>query len=185
MYLKLVLAIFLLTAPTISAAPQSSLPLGYAQCISTNECSWTNSNGNSHCVCDYCPSSDFSDPYLASFFTGANFQGSELKTYGTYGECIDLPTIWTSQLNSMKSNTKSGFQDICCVFTATQCDVTHAFTPAAASIAQLIGVYKDGVRSIVCSKWNGPSSTCASWVPVDPPNTLYLRDGEGDTLKES
>ena len=73
----------------------------------------------------------------------------------------------------MKSNTNPGFQDICCVFTAPQCDVTHAFAVAATTIAQLEGVFKDGVRSIVCSKWEDASSVCAPWVPADPPNTLY------------
>jgi hypothetical protein len=124
--------------------------------------------------------------YLASFFTGSNFQGSELKIYGIYAECIDLPSTWVPLLNSMKSNTNLEFEDVCCVFTAAQCDVTHAFTQAAVSIAQLEGLYKDGgTRSIVCSQWVDNSSTCAPWVPANPPNTLYVRDGKGEVVDKA
>ncbi|PMD66648.1 uncharacterized protein K444DRAFT_624137 [Hyaloscypha bicolor E] len=176
MYLKFALATILTTASPILAIPQSPWLLGYAQCLSLDECSWVYSNGNYHCVCDYCPTTDYNDPYLASFFTGSNFKGSELKTYGPYGECVNLPAVWTQQLNSMESNTNPA--DICCVFTATNCNIQHAFTTAAASIAQLIGDYKDGIRSLVCSRWVNEQSTCAPWVPSSPPNTLYVRETE-------
>ncbi|PMD36779.1 hypothetical protein L207DRAFT_89983 [Hyaloscypha variabilis F] len=62
MYLPLILATFLASAPIIFAMPQGSVPFGLAQCISTDECSWATNNGASHCICDYCPSSDFSNP---------------------------------------------------------------------------------------------------------------------------
>ena len=72
------------------------------------------------------------------------------------------------------------------MFTATQCNVTHAFTQAAVSIAQLEGLYKDGgTRSIVCSQWVDNSSTCAPWVPANPPNTLYVRDGKGEVVDKA
>ena len=51
MYLQFVLVSFLATVPIISAAPQGSWSIGYAECVATDGCSWGWGDGDYHCVC--------------------------------------------------------------------------------------------------------------------------------------
>jgi hypothetical protein len=83
----------------------------------------------------------------------------------------------------MKSSSNPA--DICCVFTAMDCNIEHAFTPVDTNVAQLLGVYQDGIRSFVCSRWINEQSICAPWVPLDPPKTLYIRDAERSVLTDA
>lgn len=108
-----------------------------------------------------------SSRYLASFYTSSSFQGSQLKVYGEYEQCIDLPPYWSQNSISMQSNAIQGQEVICCVFTASGCKTqSNAYTPVSANIAQFLGVYKDGgVKSVVCNCWENAQSTCAPWVP--------------------
>ncbi len=105
--------------------------------------------------------------YLASFFTDPSFQGSELKIYGEYEQCINLPEYWSQDSISMTSNEISGQEVTCCVFTASNCNFqNNAYTPVPAGVATFLGVYKDGgVKSLVCNCWKNAQYWCASWVP--------------------
>ncbi|PMD15196.1 hypothetical protein NA56DRAFT_664085 [Hyaloscypha hepaticicola] len=166
MYLEFVLAIFLATFPIISAVTQG-WSIGYSECVATAGCSWGWGDGDYHCVCIDDPQWQSNVPYLASFFTNPSFQGSELKVYGEYKQCINLPEAWSQASISMTSNAISGQEVICCVFTASNCNFqNNAYTPVPADVAMFLGVYKDGgVKSLVCSCWKDAQSWCASWVP--------------------